>query len=583
MKLLAGCRGTASPQSDDEQVWRLLARQHPCGGRGESATVHHAGGLSLGATGQGGFAANGRFAVVADARFDSRDGLCAALDRPPATGDAALLLAAWERWGPAAPQHLYGDYAFAVWDIAHRRLFLVRDALGLRPLLFLADGAAFASRADAFDIFRARHAMPNENALAAYLGFVASSPATFYAGVERVMPGELVTIANGRVTRSSWWRPSTQPDRRRSPADSVAECRALLEIAVGERLAGASGAIAAHLSAGLDSSVATALAARLKPDAVPLHAFTAIPAALPDATDRLVDESAQAALAAEALPGVEHHLVTANDDPLSFLAEAAGLYQQPLPNPHNHGWVAAINDAARAAGANLLLIGQTGNYSFSMAGDPRGAAIRAARAVLRKIRPKPPLLPLLAPAAAAVAVTDPLPAGGAERRLYFLSRLDPGAMFTGAAAHWGLQVRDPFADRRLAEFSLTMPERTLVALGDRGLGRPVAADLLPADFVNNRARGYQSIDWIDRLRRHAPRVRALIARHRDDQMMRRLLDLEKVAKAADRLESLAAPVPADERLYRVDLPRALAALAFAGSLATPLSRHEPMAWQGARL
>ncbi len=583
MSLLAGYRSAAPPQLNDEQVWRLLARQHPAAGNYASATVRHADGLSLGVTGPGAFAASARFAVVAEARLDDRRGLCDGLARTQETGDAALILAAWERWGTQTPQHLYGDYAFAVWDIAQKALFLVRDALGQRPLFFLSDGSAFASRADAFDVLDARHGAPSETALAAYLGFVGSAPASFYAGVERVLPGELVSIVDGGVVRSRWWRPSTKPDHRRGPADSVAECRSLLEAAVRDRLADAPAAIATHLSAGLDSSVATALAAELKPAATALHAFTAIPTFVPVDTDRFADEGAQAALAAASLPGVEHHRVAAVDDPLAYLADAASLYQQPLPNPHNHGWTAAINDAARAAGAQLLLVGQTGNYSFSMAGDPRGRAMRAARTLLRRLRPRPSLFPLLAPGAATLTATDPLPPGGAERRLYFLLRLDPGAMFAGMAARWGLATRDPFADRRLAEFSLTIPDRTLVALGDRGLGRPVAAGLLPGAFVNNRARGYQSIDWIDRLRRHAPRVRAMIARHREHGLLKRLLTLDAVAEAAERLETATAPTPADERLYRVDLPRALAAMAFAGALAEPVSRCEAMAWQGTKL
>jgi hypothetical protein len=254
-----------------------------------------------------------------------------------------------------------------------------------------------------------------------------------------------------------------------------------------------------------------------------------------------------------------------------------------LPNPHNHGWSAAINDGAQAAGAGLMLVGQTGNYSFSMAGDPRGRAMRAARVLLRPFRERPPVFPLLAPAAAAVVGSDPLPAGGAARRLHFLRRLDPAALFLGMGARWGLQVSDPFADRRLAEFTLTIPERTLVALGDRGLGRPVAAGLLPAAFVNHRLRGHQSADWIDRLRRHAPRVRAMIAQHRDHDLLRRLLDLDAVAAAAERLDTCTTPTAEDERLYRVHFPRALAAMAFVGALATPLSRPEAIAWQGARL
>lgn len=586
MILLAGFFSDAPSEPNAEQVWRLLARQHSQAGQGDRAEVRTAGGFALGASGSATICAgraNRNLQLVADARLDGRAELRAALGGSPDASDPELIMAAWERWGAAAPHHLYGDYAFVLWDAEARRLSLVRDALGQRPLFFLPDGSAFASRADAFDVLNARHGLPCEDALAAHLAFVSAGPKTCYEGVERVRPGELVTIEGGQTVREQYWRPSVRPDHRRSAADTIAECRHLLDAAVAGRVSDAKAAIATHLSAGLDSSVATALTSRLRPAEMPIHAFTAVPASIDGSQGRLTDESAQAAVAAAALPGVRHQLVRARDDPLLLLAKAKSLYQQPLPNPHNHGWVAAINDAARDSGAGILLIGQTGNYSFSMGGDRHRHLKRAAKAVRGAFRHAPPLFPLLSTGGLARTGDDPPPGGGAERRLHFLLRLDPGAFFKGIEAEWGLDTRDPFADRRLVEFSLTVPEQMLARFGDRGLGRPIAEQLLPAGFVNNRARGYQSADWIARLRRHAPVVRALIERGRELEMAGRLLHLEAVAAAGDRLESPAAAGPADERLYRVDLPRGLAVIAFIDALDGPKSRVEPSAWQGARL
>ncbi len=82
---------------------------------------------------------DGRYVLVADARIDNRDELLAALrgepDLPPAPTDADLILAAFRRWGEACPERLLGDFVFAVWDTANRRLFLARDALGGRGAL----------------------------------------------------------------------------------------------------------------------------------------------------------------------------------------------------------------------------------------------------------------------------------------------------------------------------------------------------------------------------------------------------------------------------------------------------------------
>src|SRR5262245_49888028 len=70
----------------------------------------------------------GRFILVADVRLDNRDELTDALRIPASQArafcDAAILLAAIERWEEACLERLVGDYAFAVWDGARRRLLL---------------------------------------------------------------------------------------------------------------------------------------------------------------------------------------------------------------------------------------------------------------------------------------------------------------------------------------------------------------------------------------------------------------------------------------------------------------------------
>ena len=80
----------------------------------------------------------GRYVLVADVRLDNRDELAEILRIPSPQAqtlcDAAILLAAIERWDEACVEHLVGDYAFALWDGKRRRLFLARDPLGQRPL-----------------------------------------------------------------------------------------------------------------------------------------------------------------------------------------------------------------------------------------------------------------------------------------------------------------------------------------------------------------------------------------------------------------------------------------------------------------
>ena len=76
----------------------------------------------------------GRYVLVADVRLDNRDELTEALRIPAPQArtlcDAAILLAAIERWDESCLERLVGDYAFAAWDGVRRRLLLARDPLG---------------------------------------------------------------------------------------------------------------------------------------------------------------------------------------------------------------------------------------------------------------------------------------------------------------------------------------------------------------------------------------------------------------------------------------------------------------------
>lgn len=576
---IAGCRDHRFGNHHEIGTRSLLRYQGQKGARLFTASKRD---LSLGSVGASNACAadrEGRFLVVADARLDGKAQLAAEWDLDHAAGEAEFILAAWLRHGAEAPSVLYGDYAFAIWDSHDHILTLVRDALGQRPLFFLEDGSAFASRADAFAALNPANGRPCEDALAARLAFTSPGRSSHFSGVKRVLPGEMAIIHDGRVDHARWWRPSTTPVRRIRPEEAVTECRRLLDLSVGERIAGSGPIIATHLSAGLDSSVATAIAARLMPSSTWLHAYTAAPACA-DPFGRFGDESDMAALAADALPRVAHHRVVPAGDPLRPLTTAAAYYQQPLPNPHNHIWAAAINDAAREQGASRLLIGQTGNYSFSMAGDPHRRIKTVVKRLLGRTPDKEVGFPLLSRDTSVRAGEDAPPSGGAERRLHFLSRLDPAAFLKGTERVWGFAMLDPFADRRLVEFSLSIPEQVLAALGDRGLGRPVARPLLPAAFVDYRPRGFQSADWIERLRAHADGVQALIDGARDHAILRRLLDIDAVVAAASRLRDLAIDGQQDERLYRVDLPWALATMAFVHALSGAERQFATPAWRG---
>ena len=93
--------------------------------------------------------------LVGDVRLDDRDALRGALGVSGPVGaalsDRALILRAWMRWGKECPNHLLGDYAFAVWDARTRSIFCARDHIGCRPFYYAltSDRFIFASTIEA--------------------------------------------------------------------------------------------------------------------------------------------------------------------------------------------------------------------------------------------------------------------------------------------------------------------------------------------------------------------------------------------------------------------------------------------------
>ena len=81
-----------------------------------------------------------------------------------------------------------------------------------------------------------------------------------------------------------------------------------------------------------------------------------------------------------------------------------------------------------------------------------------------------------------------------------MRRADTGNYSKGALAGWGVDLRDPTADRRLVEYCLSVPTDQYLKDGvPRALGKRALADRLPEAVINQRFKGYQSADWYEGL------------------------------------------------------------------------------------
>lgn len=212
-------------------------------------------------------------AVTASARLDGREELCDALAIPragePDLSDGELVLRAWRRWGRACPQHLLGDFAFAVWDARRGSLFCARDHIGAKPFYYAAtpSGFAFASEIAAVLAAPEVDSSFDEATVTQWLSPLSfrNHPATertFYRAVRRLLPGHSLTVDRSGVRVERWWRPEEAPAVAPASDDECAEAfLALYARAVRDCLR-APDPIGTHLSGGLDSSGVAVLAAR---------------------------------------------------------------------------------------------------------------------------------------------------------------------------------------------------------------------------------------------------------------------------------------------------------------------------------
>jgi len=323
---------------------------------------------------------DGCLTLVADVRLDNREELAAELRLPFAGAkqlcDAAILLESLDRWGEGALTRLVGDFAFALWDSRAQRFLLARDFLGQRPLHYHSgrDFFAFASMPKGLHSLAEVPYRPDEQLVAELLVLMPRrGPRSFFADTARVEPGHVVAITRDRVSSRRYWQPRRPHGVRLRCSEYIEGLRHHLDQATQSRLRGVNGAVAAHLSAGFDSAVVTATAARLlAPCGGRVIAFTAAPRAdytVDKTTKRLVDEAPLAAATAAIYPNIEHVLIRSGQrSPLEGLDRAVYLYDRPPLNACNEVWISAIDRAVRERKFNVLLVGTMGNMTASYNG-----------------------------------------------------------------------------------------------------------------------------------------------------------------------------------------------------------------------
>ena len=148
-------------------------------------------------------------------------------------------------------------------------------------------------------------------------------------------------------------------------------------------------------------------------------------------------------------------------------------------------------------------------------------------------------------------------------RVSALSTMDFGIYNKGILAGWGIDMRDPTADRRLIQLCLSFPDEVFLRDGtNRALARGMLRRRLPADVVFERQRGYQGADWRRAFLHARSSLHTEISRARHSVQAQDVLALEDLERVLAGLSDDESPDQPDEIQLRRGVLRSAAAAHF---------------------
>src|SRR5215212_5071357 len=184
--------------------------------------------------------------------------------------DTEAIVHAYDQFGADCPKHLRGMFAFAIWNERTQELFLARDRVGKKPLLYaevngqLIFGSEFSALLLHPDI--SRDIQPE--ALDHYLSFMCiPAPLTAYRAIRKLEPGHWLRWRNGNVELQRYWQPDFTKKIDISEEEAGERTVAILRDAVKVRLM-SEVPLGAFLSGGIDSSAVVALMSEESPTPV---------------------------------------------------------------------------------------------------------------------------------------------------------------------------------------------------------------------------------------------------------------------------------------------------------------------------
>ena len=421
-------------------------------------------------------------------------------------GDTEVILKAYAEWGERCVERLIGMFAFAVWNLRKRSLFLARDRLGIKPLYYARTLRAFrfASNSQALlaagDVDTAIDPVALHHQLT--LHAVIPAPRTILQGVRKLAPATTLTLdASGNERSRVYWRlRATRPAEPRTEAEWTEAVHAALRLAVRRRLDIADVPVGVLLSGGLDSSLLVALLAET--GVRDLRTFSVGFEDQPEEKGSEFEYSDQVVARYQTR---HHKYLIPNDQVLQRLPEAVTCMAEPMVGQDAVAFFLLAERVSQAV--KVVQSGQGADEVFGgyfwyprMAADSGNDLERFRRHYFDRDHAE--WLEGVAPAYhgpdhTAGLIAERLAEPDADEYLDKVLRLDvttlivddPVKRVDNMTMAWGLEARVPFLDHELVELAMRLPPELKIGDGGKRVLKKIARGLLP-DAVIDRPKGY---------------------------------------------------------------------------------------------
>jgi asparagine synthase (glutamine-hydrolysing) len=175
--------------------------------------------------------------------------------------DTEAIVHAYDQYGSDCPKYLRGMFAFAIWDERTEELFLARDRVGKKPILYahINGKLIFGSEFSALLLHPEIGRDIDTEAIHHYLSFMCvPAPLTAYRAIRKLEPGHTLRWRKGEITLERYWQPDFSKKIDISEEEAGERAIQILRDSVKVRLM-SEVPLGAFLSGGIDSSAVVAL------------------------------------------------------------------------------------------------------------------------------------------------------------------------------------------------------------------------------------------------------------------------------------------------------------------------------------